>query len=632
MVSFYHRFIPHAASLLLPLHCALQKSHSQKDLSWTADMNMAFASCKEALAEATMLSHPKHGAHTSLTTDASDQAIGGVLEQYVNGIWQPLAFFSKRLRPPEIRYSTFDRELLALNLAIRHFRFFLEGRPFTAYTDHKPLVGTISKLSDPWTARQQRHLAFISEYSTDIRHVSGKSNVVADCLSRSSLSNVILGIDYEAMAKAQEKDRDIKAFPTATTGLHIVPYQIHNSTLLCDVSTGLPRPLVPQTFQRQVFESIHNFAHPSRKSTVKLVSQRFVWHGLKKQAKRWSQECLACQRSKIQTHVHSSVLNIPVPSRRFSHLHIDLVGPLPPSEAFTHLLTIIDRTSRWPEVIPLSGTSSTDCAKALIRNWVSRFGVPLQITSDRGTQFTSTLWGEIANQPGVQLHRITAYHPQSNGLVERLHRTLKAALKARLQGPNWADELPWILLGLRTAPKEDIGSSVAEIVYGTPFTVPGEFIDPSAKCVPSGIACDSCYTNIKNLSPLPTVHHNLSAQSYVPKSLRNSKFVFICHDGHRGPLQCPYDGPFQVVAPGDKTFRVVVGDREEVISIDRLKPAHVALTSPVPVAQPPRRGRPPLQPAQSEPQETPEPEDTSSRSQARSTRSGRAVRLPPQFQ
>ncbi|GFN87763.1 hypothetical protein PoB_001426900 [Plakobranchus ocellatus] len=313
MVNFYHRFIPHAASLLLPLHCALQKSHSQKGLSWTADMDMAFASCKEALAEATMLNHPKHGTHISLTTDASDQAIGDVLEQYVNGIWQPLAFFSKRLHPPEMRYSTFDRELLALYLAIRHFRFFLEGRPFTAYTDHKPLVGAISKLSDPWKARQQRHLAFISEYSTDIRHVSGKSNVVAD------------------------------------------------------------------------------------------------------------------------------LLNIPVPSRRLCHLHIDLVGPLPPSEGFTHLLTIIDRTSRWPEVIPLSGTSSTDCAKALIRNWISRFRVPLDITSDRGTQFSSTLWGEIANQLGVQLHRTTAYHPQSNGLVERLHRTLKAALKSRLQGPNWAD-------------------------------------------------------------------------------------------------------------------------------------------------------------------------------------------------
>ncbi|GFO47331.1 Pol polyprotein [Plakobranchus ocellatus] len=339
----------------------------------------------------------------------------------------------------------------------------------------------MSKLSDPWTSRQQRHLAFISEFSTDIRNVSGKSNVVADCLSRAALSNVVLGIDYDAMAKAQTEDKDVKAFPTAITGLRIMPFQINNSTLLCDVSTGHPRPLVPRGFQRHVFATIHNLAHPGKKATVKLVSQRFVWHGLKKQVNQWTKECLSCQQSKIQSHVHSPVAKIPVPAKRFSHLHIDLVGPLPPSEGFSHLLTIIDRTTRWPEAIPLSGTSTTDCARALIRHWISRFGVPLDITSDRGSQFTSTLWNEIAHQLGVQLHRTTAYHPQSNGLVERFHRTLKAALKARLQEPNWADEPPWVLLGLRTAPKEDFRLSAAELVYGIPLSVPGNLSTPPQK-------------------------------------------------------------------------------------------------------------------------------------------------------
>ncbi|KAK3778131.1 hypothetical protein RRG08_052278 [Elysia crispata] len=380
MINFYHRFISHAASLLLPLHCALQNSTPRQVLSRTAEIdNNAFTSFKAALSEATMLSYPEPEAHISLTSDASEQAVGAVLEQYVQGVWQPLAFFSKRLRPPEKKYSTFDRELLGLYLAIRHFRFFLEGRPFTAYTDHKPLVGAMSKLSDPWTARQQRHLAFISEFSTDIRHVSGKSNVVADCLSRAALGNVSLGIDYGAMAAEQAEDAE---------------------------------------------------------------------------------------------------------SKRFSHLHIDLVGPLPPSEGFSHLLTIIDRITRWPEAVPLRSTSTTDCARALIRHWISRFGVPLDLTSDRGPQFAPTLWNEIAQQLKVQLHRTTAYHPQSNGLVERFHRTLKAALKARLQGPNWAEELPWVLLGLRTAPKEDLGFATAELVYGTPLTVPGEFIDLSSKFVP----------------------------------------------------------------------------------------------------------------------------------------------------
>ena len=118
----------------------------------------------------------------------------------------------------------------------------------------------MSKLSDPWTERQQRHLTFISKFTTDLQHVSGKFNIVADCLSRATLNSVVLGIDYAAMACAQADDPNCKAFPTSITSLQIQPFQMDNSTtlLLCDVSTGHPRPLVPNSFQRQVFEAIHN--------------------------------------------------------------------------------------------------------------------------------------------------------------------------------------------------------------------------------------------------------------------------------------------------------------------------------------------------------------------------------------
>ena len=595
MINFYHRFIPHAATLLRPLYSALKKSKPHQIIDWTNDMCESFTSSKAALADATMLSHPKPGASISLTSHASDQAVGAVLEQYVDGFWQPLAFFSKQLRPPEQKYSTFDRELLALYLAIRHFKYFLEGRSFTMFTDHKPLVGAMSKASDLWTARQQRHLAHISEFCTDIRHISGKDNVVADCLSRNTtstntLDNFVLGIDYAAMARAQIQDTDVQAFQTAITGLIIRPIQIHNSgpVLLCDVSLEHPRPIVPRTFQRQVFEAIHNLAHPGRKSTVKLVANKFVWHGVKKQVNKWAQECLACQTSKIQSHVRSPVIKIPVPAKKFSHIHVDLVGPLPPSEGFTHLLTIIDRTTRWPEAIPIVQTSTTYCAIALIRHWIARFGVPLDMTSDRGPQFTSALWNEVANKLGIQVHRTTAYHPQSNGLVERFHRTLKAALKARLQGPRWTDELPSVLLGLRTVPKEDLDTSSAKLVYGEPLTVPGEFVNPNSRLHSSN---NLFHSLAERFAPIPTSHHGLSTPS-IPPSLKNARFVFVRRDCHRGPLQRPYDGPYRVITPGPKTFRVMIGRREEVISIDRLKPAHVDLTQPVLVAQPRRRGRP----------------------------------------
>ena len=253
------------------------------------------------------------------------------------------------------------------------------------------------------------------------------------------------------------------------------------------------------------------------------------------------------------------------------------------------------------------------------------------MSSDRGSQFTSTLWNEIAHQLGVKLHHTTAYHPQSNGLVERFHRTLKAALKARLQGPSWTDELPLVHLGLRTVPKDSIGSSAAEFVYGTPLTVPGQFIDPSSKSPPMSASNDPFSSTVKKLSSLPISHHSLSPAAAISQSLRDAQFVFIRQDGHRGPLQRPYEGPYRVVASGEKTFRIMVGSREEIISADRLKPAHVDLTGPVSVAQPPRRGRPPLQP--SEPAEKDVvPKPTTLDLQTRSTCLGRNIRLPPRFQ
>ena len=174
MINFYHRFLPSAASVLRPLYASV--SGKTKSIQWTSMMEKAFVDSKVAVAQATMLTHPRQDAPTSLTVDASDVAIGGVLSQLVDGSWQPLAFFSRQLHSAEQKYSAFDRELLALYQAVRHFRYFLEARDFVVYTDHKPLTLAFGKVSDPWSPRQQRHLAYISEFCTDVRHVSGKDN------------------------------------------------------------------------------------------------------------------------------------------------------------------------------------------------------------------------------------------------------------------------------------------------------------------------------------------------------------------------------------------------------------------------------------------------------------------------
>ena len=154
-------------------------------------MLTAFSATKQALAAATLLVHPHASAPTSITVDASNIAVGGVLEQLLEGQWRrPLAFFSWQLCPLETWYSVFDRELLALYLTIRHFRYFLEGRNFVAYSDHKPLTFAFAKVSDPRSSRQQRQLAYISEFTTNVQHIAGKDNHVADALSRAVVSAI----------------------------------------------------------------------------------------------------------------------------------------------------------------------------------------------------------------------------------------------------------------------------------------------------------------------------------------------------------------------------------------------------------------------------------------------------------
>ena len=631
---FYHRFVPKAAELLRPLYEAMvvdvppggktkaaatsaRPRRPKKKLVWSEGTSEAFRKAKEAMVKATQLSYPVAGAKLALTTDASDTAIGAVLEQLVEGSWQPLGFFSRKLRGPQLRYSTYDRELLGIHMSVRHFLYYIEGQPFTIFTDHEPLVNAIKMKSDTQSPRQARQLSSIAEHSTDIRHVAGKANVVADALSRVELSPstepsdnfdedevqplvcyaIEGGIDYAALAQAQVDSEEVQLYRTACTGLRLkdVSFADGTFTVLCDISTGRARPIVPEAWREPIFQAIHGLSHPGIEATKKLVSEKFVWHGLKKYIGERARQCLECQRSKVQRHIKAPLQKLPMPKSRFGHVQIDLVGPLPVCQGFEYLMTVVDRFTRWPEAVPIKDMKAPTVAKAYVTHWVSRMGVPADMTSDRGVQFVSRLWQAMSEYLGTQLHPTTAYHPQANGLVERWHRTLKSSIMARVEaaGSNWVDQLPWILLGLRITPKEDLdGASPAEMVYGQPLTIPGDMIQTGP---PQQVNqhLREIRAQMESLKPTPTSAHGAKATGFhVPKALETAKYVYIRRGETKRSLQTPYTGPYAVVAKADKWFDVQVGTRTERISIDRLKVAQVA-PGDVKVAQPPLRGRPP---------------------------------------
>ena len=199
----------------------------------------------------------------------------------------------------------------------------------------------------------------------------------------------------------------------------------------------------------------------------------------------------------------------------------------------------------------MASITAQDCAQALLRNWVSRYGVPSSIVTDRGRQFTSGLWSELSALLGVAHSLTTSYHPQSNGMIERQHRTLKDRLISRSCSTSsasgtWMDNLPFVLLGLRTSVREDSGCSPSDLLYGSPLRLPGDLLSPSSP--PPSASDFGCRLRqvLGSSSPMPVIYHGAPC-SRVDPALAKVSHVFLRVDAVKRPLVPPYEGPFPVL-------------------------------------------------------------------------------------
>ena len=256
---------------------------------------------------------------------------------------------------------------------------------------------------------------------------------------------------------------------------------------------------------------------------------------------------MKCQQCKVTRHNKFLPNHFITPNARFDHIHLDLVGQFPYSSGYTHVFTMIDRFSRWPEAVPIEDTSAATVARAFYDNWIDRYGTLLVITTDQGVQFESRLFTVLLTVLGIGRNRTTAYRPASNGMVERLHREIKTALMCHSATENWVRLLPTIMLGLRTRLRRDAKASPSDLVFGKSLRIPEDFSPLTGEEPDVRNFYNEFREYMRQLRPVP-VEHRGAAKPFIHHGLDSCTHVWMKAKPVKPALSPPFVGPFKVIS------------------------------------------------------------------------------------
>ena len=531
LANYFRKFVPNFAQIAVPLYKLTAKGTT---FTWTDTHQHSFDTLKDVCATVPMLTFPTRSGFLHLYTDASQIGIGAILLEapsaapvltYDPARHRIIAFLSKAFTPVESRWSVIEQELFAVFYSIKMWESYLLGCTFTVYTDHSNLV----YLHNTSNSKLERYRLALQTFDFTVVHIPGRTNVVADCLSR---------LPPVSSTDSSTPSVNVVSSAPAITRAHFD--KVHNSLV---GHLG-----VAQTLARL------------RDAGFTVTSTDAV------QIRSWIRSCALCQKVRMPKTPVTRDPRTTLTSTAWTKITIDLVGPLPASADtnYTYILSVIDNFTRYTELRPLLNSDAISTATALL-DVVSRYGFFQTLASDRGSNFTSAVITCLCQQLGINQLLSVPYSPQSQGIVERRHQDIMRFLKSftlELKSEqHWDRYLPLAARILNSVPHTVTKVAPAQLLYGSAIDLNRDllanaytqsvstdsapqqagklFVDQlitvQRKLMRAALACQRAYLRTQMLpnAHLPPTHYPVGSQVLVsypnrPPTKLSTKFFGPC--------------------------------------------------------------------------------------------------------
>jgi transposase InsO family protein len=492
LTGYYRQYISKFSDKMKPLNELL----TRKEFFWREEENEAFRKIKEEYRDGKILIIIDLEKQIWVHADASDYAIGSEISQLdENGKRRPVLFYSRKLLPAEMNYSTADKELLAIVQTMKKFQHYLRGTkyPVIVKSDHRNLRTFMT--TKELNARQARWAEELSSYDFIIEHVKGKENVVADALSRRP--------DYE---EAKQVDRNQQIFTEKEEKL-VLNKELKVGMINIETKDGLSKKikeetekddrypelrtgndgykrfngltLVPRTLEQEVIRRYHDDireGHQGEARTVEKIQRNYYFPGMIRKVRKYIRQCDSCQRNKvIHQKPHGKMQQQETPTRPWQHVTMDFVD-MPEVKGITDLgkwnqiLVIVDRFSKQTILVPArKNLTAREAYHILWEKVFAIFGLPETILTDMDKIFRSKEWVQLMEDLGIKQILSTAHHQQTDGQSERKIQELQAYLRGYLdyEQKNWIELLPIAQYALNDAESATTKMTPNFAVFGT---------------------------------------------------------------------------------------------------------------------------------------------------------------------